>query len=109
MSAEQNFMTMFVNVIIFKFLYYISKFMIFFFFTFTGKVFLVLISFVFSITGEVNRLELELQRVQKENLKNEALLQSEKEDYTSNGESKPEDYVNRLETEIHSLKSNYLL
>lgn len=58
--------------------------------------------------GEVNRLELELQRVQKENLKNEVLHNfSEKEDYTSNGETKPEDYVNKLEAEIQSLKSKF--
>ena len=58
--------------------------------------------FIF-IVGEVNRLELELQRVQKENLKNENLQNSE--EYTSNGESKPEDYVNKLEAEIQNLKS----
>lgn len=58
---------------------------------------------MYFIIGEVNRLELELQRVQKENLKNENLQNSD--EYTSNGESKPEDYVNKLEAEIQSLKS----
>lgn len=66
--------------------------------------------FVKHIIGEVNRLELELQRVQKENLKNESLHNfSEKDDFTSNGEAKPEDYVNKLETEIQSLKSKFII
>lgn len=59
------------------------------------------------IIGEVNRLELELQRVQKENLKNENLQNSD--EYTSNGVSKPEDYVNKLEAEIQSLKSKFYI
>lgn len=58
----------------------------------------------YSPPGEVNRLELELQRVQKENLKNETLLHSDSEDCTSNGEVKPEDYVNKLQNDIQQLK-----
>ncbi|GIY19576.1 sarcolemmal membrane-associated protein [Caerostris darwini] len=54
--------------------------------------------------GEVNRLELELQRVQKENLKNEALTNSEAEDCTSNGDAKPLDYLNRLQLDMQQLK-----
>lgn len=61
---------------------------------------------MYFIIGEVNRLELELQRVQKENLKNENFQNDE---YTSNGESKPEDYVNKLEAEIQSLKSKFYI
>ncbi|GIY98963.1 sarcolemmal membrane-associated protein [Caerostris extrusa] len=54
--------------------------------------------------GEVNRLELELQRVQKENLKNEALTNSEAGDCTSNGDAKPLDYLNRLQLDMQQLK-----
>ncbi|KFM77362.1 Sarcolemmal membrane-associated protein, partial [Stegodyphus mimosarum] len=56
------------------------------------------------LSCEVNRLELELQRVQKENLKNEALIYSETEDFTSNGDIKPSDFVNKLQNDIQQLK-----
>ncbi|XP_035215099.1 sarcolemmal membrane-associated protein-like, partial [Stegodyphus dumicola] len=56
------------------------------------------------LSCEVNRLELELQRVQKENLKNEALMYSETEDFTSNGDIKPSDFVNKLQSDIQQLK-----
>ncbi|GFW43632.1 sarcolemmal membrane-associated protein [Trichonephila clavipes] len=54
--------------------------------------------------GQINRLELELQKVQKENLKNESLTYSETGDCTSNGDAKPADYLNKLQLDVHQLK-----
>ncbi|KAF8782453.1 sarcolemmal membrane-associated protein-like [Argiope bruennichi] len=56
------------------------------------------------LSSEVNRLELELQRVQKENLKNESLSYSETDDFTSNGDVKPADYLNKLQVDVQNLK-----
>ncbi|GBL63897.1 hypothetical protein AVEN_210836-1, partial [Araneus ventricosus] len=57
------------------------------------------------LSSEVNRLELELQRVQKENLKNESLTYSETDDCTSNGDVKPSDYLNKLQVDVQNLRS----
>ncbi|GFR04719.1 sarcolemmal membrane-associated protein [Trichonephila clavata] len=54
--------------------------------------------------GQINLLELELQKVQKENLKNESLTYSETGDCTSNGDAKPADYLNKLQLDVHQLK-----
>ncbi|KAG8185736.1 hypothetical protein JTE90_000722 [Oedothorax gibbosus] len=54
--------------------------------------------------GEVNRLELELQRVQNENLKNESHSYTDSADCTSNGDTKPADYVNKLQSDIQHFK-----
>ncbi|CAL1273219.1 unnamed protein product [Larinioides sclopetarius] len=56
------------------------------------------------LSSEVNRLELELQRVQKENLKNESLTYSETDDCTSNGDVKPADYLNKLQVDVQNLR-----
>lgn len=56
------------------------------------------------LSCEINRLELELQRVQKENLKNESFSNSETDDCTSNGDAKPPDYVNKLQADVQQLK-----
>ncbi|XP_015907081.1 sarcolemmal membrane-associated protein [Parasteatoda tepidariorum] len=56
------------------------------------------------LSCEVNRLELELQRVQKENFKNESLSNSETDECTSNGDAKPPDYVNKLQADVQHLK-----
>ncbi|GFS92919.1 sarcolemmal membrane-associated protein [Nephila pilipes] len=57
-----------------------------------------------ALSGQINRLELELQRVQKENLKNESLTYSETDDCTSNGDAKPADYLNKLQADVQQLK-----
>lgn len=56
-------------------------------------------------SGEVNRLELELQRVHNENLKNESHSYTDSADCTSNGDTKPADYVNKLQSDIQHFKS----
>ncbi|XP_054708040.1 sarcolemmal membrane-associated protein-like [Uloborus diversus] len=56
------------------------------------------------LNREVNRLSSELERVRTENRKNEAHSYTDNEDFKTNGDAKPSDYINKLQADIQQLK-----